>query len=237
MADPNIRNHINQWSGNSYPLKVFLNELLKDSSIGFPKTKADARSRFRRFLEIKDWSENNYKMLRYFKRMLATDPQNVPGSKEDAVTHFEAYLKLCPDLRSIELADDKPKMEDLGSDTESERGERLKILPSSNSKAGTKPVRVFCGGGKHCGYEVSYDVATEFTTFPAYCDGFSDSHPYHSRERRVNHKSNWDNVVCVMCRNEIGREHLEWVLKHFCCKACGERLHGGVITSYGLVLH
>lgn len=117
---------------------------------------------------------------------------------------------------------------------ELERRQRRNGEPISFPTIRLNPIKVFCGGGKHCGYQVPY---TPGEALPAYCDGHREKQATATKTRRVNHQCNWEDIVCVQNRCEISSTHLISALTYGCCPNCRLELHGGVITHFGLVLH
>lgn len=111
------------------------------------------------------------------------------------------------------------------------------------------PIRVYCGGGKYCGFQVNYklknitkndsDFLGKQDFFPAYCDGSTrkiDTPKKNSNERR-NHQCEWNDILCIQCRGEIEHNDLVPTLSSWRCPKCSGTLHGGIITNHCLVLH
>lgn len=265
MDDPQIVNHIMQWSNGDPKMMRFLNSLKDNDIISFPKTKKHAIALYKIASLINMWSANDQAKKRYFENLLEHDPLHFPPNQADAIAQYEAYCTREPIIGALSIEDGgpnrsdfgkgAPKMGSLGSDADSESAFKSKKKPNApkkktkseesiqrsrgepitNPTRRSAPIKVFCGGGKHCGFKVEYDQA--FNWFPRRCDGFDNAQRHASKDRRVNHDVNWDDIVCVNNRCIVARSDLNWVLEYGCCSGCKKGLHGGIISRYGLVLH
>jgi hypothetical protein len=114
--------------------------------------------------------------------------------------------------------------------------------PSSRSTGGTRyPISIYCGGGKHCGHKVMYKIIDDDNLdAPPFCDGRNEKCNYIpvGSNTRINHISNWNDTICAhnRCIFKDKRELIR-ALKSFSCPSCNAVLHGGIINSYGIVLH
>lgn len=209
-----------QWANGDKNFEHFLQRKLdKDGAASFFRNKKHAKKAY-----DKDSSDDS----------LIADTMNVNISKKQdkktAITKTSSSMK-SSQYSAASFSSPEPTARKI-----------KQTLPSSRSAGGTRyPIRIYCGGGKHCGHQVHYRIIDDNTLDgPKFCDGSDSKCNYVAANSgsRKNHQSNWDDVICAHNRCEFeSKIHLIQAFKQFKCPYCSAELHGGIINNYGIVLH
>jgi hypothetical protein len=225
----NHETHIEKWSANDHIKRRFFDRQLEDDPFNFPQNERDGLALYEAYL-LRDPNIGDLGIGSGDATGQGVPKMGSLGSDSESDSETESGKKPQAKKKSGKTPQATKKPQKSEEDIQ-----RSKNLPITNPTIRRTPVKVFCGGGKHCGYRVDYHLG--FDHFPTYCDGHTDSQSHSSKTRRVNHISKWENIVCVQNRCDIPRASLRTVLEYGCCIVCKKGLHGGIITSYGLVLH
>lgn len=233
-----MKNQIEQWSAGEPLFRYFLVKLSQGGVKQFPDNKLDAKKLF----DQQESSTNNL-IDRFESSRISTsenvetkiEPTNKPRLPKSNPS--SSFVSPIPTRRKDSKKKDSKSPMDIERETEKKQRRSGQMVENPTTRL--FPINVYCGGGKHCGNQVVYNIETD--SFPDFCDGHFEKITNITKKHPIrNHQSNWDEPICVHGRCIIANRHdLIWALEYGCCpnKKCRRELHGGIINNFGLVLH
>ena len=141
-----------------------------------------------------------------------------------------------------------------------ERTERKMKKPLTEPVRKPSLLKVYCNGGARCGYQVVI-ADTSPITFPSHCCEKKKEHArnkhiigtgskctickvYVKKEKvdsfclRNQHQTNFEFVLCAEKGCIItDAADVEYMFRFWCCPTCKHGVHGGVVSTYGLIVH